>query len=537
MKILADRFNTPEHIVFDHRVFAIVSDGDLMEGLSSEAASIAGHLGLGNIIYIYDDNSITIEGDTTLTFSEDVPKRFESYGWHTLKIDGHDHTAIAQAVQAGIDEKNRPTLISVRTTIGFGSPNQAGTSGVHGAPLGEEEVIASKRNMGFPVEPQFHVPAEVREIFKKRQEALQPVYKSWNKTYKDWQAANPEKYQRWQSMKERTVPKDLESQLMDVLPDKPTATRGIGGKVLNRAASVIPSIIGGSADLSPSTKTNIVNQSSIKKGDFSGMNLHFGIREHGMGGILNGMSLYGGFIPYGSTFLVFSDYMRPAIRLASIMNQQVIYVFTHDSIFVGEDGPTHQPVEHAAVLRAIPGVTVFRPADGMETAMAWSFALRNKNGPTAILLTRQTVPELNRPSVFVPELIQKGGYVVASENQSRPDVILVATGSEVSISIEAKAILEDQGKSVRVVSMPSVDVFLQQEKPYRNSVIPENIPVTVVEAGIEQGWHQITCAPFQFIGMRGFGASGPYKVLAEKFGFTGSAVAEMVSCWLKEMIN
>ncbi|MBN2105114.1 transketolase [bacterium] len=535
MKILADRFNTPEHPVFNHHVYAIVSDGDLMEGISSEAASIAGHLGLGNIIYIYDDNSITIEGNTELAFSEDVPGRFESYGWHTVKIDGRDHEAIAQAIQSGINEKEKPTLICAKTIIGYGSPNQAGTSGVHGAPLGEEEVIAAKKNMGFPSESSFYIPDEVREIFCKRKDQLKPVYDEWTVLYKDWQISNPEKFELWRSMKDRNIPEDLEEKLVAALPEKPMATRGLGGKILNLAVTLVPSIIGGSADLSPSTKTNIVNQSSIKKGDYSGMNLHFGIREHAMGSILNGMALYGGLIPYGSTFLVFSDYMRPAIRLASIMNQQVIYVFTHDSIFVGEDGPTHQPVEHAAALRVIPGVTVFRPADGLETAMAWAFALRKKNGPTALLLTRQTVPVLNRDSDFNPEIIQKGGYVIARENQDNPDVILVASGSEVSIAVEAKTILEGQGKCVRVVSMPSPETFWQQDQAYQDSVIPGHIPVALIEAGVEQGWHKLTRAPFLFIGMRSYGASGPYKVLAEKYGFTGSAVAEMAACWLKEL--
>ena len=534
MKILAARFNTNEQKIFNHHVYAIVSDGDLMEGISAEAASIAGHLGLGNLVYLYDDNTITIEGKTDLAFSEDIPKRFEAYGWHTMKIDGHDHAAISNAIQAGIEETEKPTLICAKTTIGYGSPNQAGTSGVHGAPLGEEEILASKKHMGFPVEPAFYVPEEVRDIFRKRQNALKSEYDTWNALYETWQKQHPEKNELWTNMKNRTLPDDLESQLIAALPEKPTATRGIGGKVLNKAVTLVPSIIGGSADLSPSTKTNIVDQPSIRKGDYAGMNLHFGIREHGMGGILNGMALYGGFIPYGSTFLVFADYMRPSIRLASIMNQQVVYVFTHDSIFVGEDGPTHQPVEHAAVLRAIPGVSVFRPADALETAMAWAFALKKKDGPTAVLLTRQTVPNFERDSDFNPKMIQKGGYVLLEE-EGTPDMILVASGSEVSISAEAREILRQQGKSIRVVSMPSLDTFLSQDQTYRESVIPGNIPVTVVEAGIDQGWYKLTRAPMQFLGMRGFGASGPYQVLAEKYGFTGPAVAEMSACWLKEI--
>ncbi|MBN1780675.1 transketolase [bacterium] len=534
MKILAARFNTPDAAIFDHHVYAIVSDGDLMEGISSEAASIAGHLGLGNLIYLYDDNAITIEGKTHLSFSEDVAKRFEAYGWHTIRIDGHDHEAIGKAIQAGIDEMERPTLICAKTTIGFGSPNMAGTSEVHGAPLGEEELLASKRNMNFPAEPSFYVPDEVRAVFKNRAEELKTVYEAWQSLFAAWKTAHPDQYRLWMQMKDRELPDDLESQLISSLPEKASATRGLGGKVLNKAVQIVPSILGGSADLSPSTKTDIGGKGSVLKNDYCGANLHFGIREHAMGGMLNGMALYGGFIPYGSTFFVFSDYMRPSIRLAAIMNLQIVYVFTHDSIFVGEDGPTHQPVEHAAALRSIPNVTVFRPADALETAMAWAFALRRKTGPTAILLTRQTVPNLERAEAFDPKTVYKGAYVVRKESKGEPDVIIAATGSEVSISVEAAAILEAENVSVRVVSMPSPDTFWKQDAAYQAAVIPENVPVAVVEAGIEMGWHKITRAPFLFIGMQGYGASGPYKLLAEKYGFTGQAVAGRVASWLKK---
>jgi transketolase len=519
----------------DHHIFAIVSDGDLMEGVSSETASIAGHLGLGNLIYLYDDNQITIEGKTDLTFSEDVQKRFEAYGWHTVRIDGHDHAQIAKAIQAGIDETERPTLILAKTHIGFGSPHKQDTSEVHGAPLGAEELLATKKALGWPLEPAFYVPDEVRDLFAKRNEELQPVYSAWQSRFAAWQKKNPDAAKRLQSLMDKTVPDNLETELISVLPDKPAATRGVGGKVLNKAVKLVPAIYGGSADLSPSTKTDIVGAASISKSDFSGRNLHFGIREHGMGSILNGMALYGGFIPYGSTFMVFADYMRPPIRLSAIMEAQVVYVFTHDSIFVGEDGPTHQPVEHLAALRTIPGVTVFRPADGLETAMAWAAAIRKKNGPTVLCLTRQNVPILPHAVGFDPKTIQKGGYVLSKESGAKPDVLLVATGSEVGVVVEASKLLGQAGKAVRVVSMPSLEAFRAQDDAYQASVIPPAVPVVVVEAGIAQGWHAITRAPLLFLGMSGFGASGPYQILAEKYGFTSSSVAEKTKAWLAKI--
>jgi transketolase len=533
MKILASRFNIAEYPIFDHHVYAIVSDGDLMEGISSEAASIAGHLGLDNLIYIYDDNSITIEGKTDLTFSENVSCRFESYGWNTIKIDGHNHEAIARAIQSCLDSQ-KPSLICARTTIGYGSPN-ANTSEVHGAPLGKENLAAAKANLGFPPEPAFFVPDEVLKLFAKRKADLQKEYKAWNTLYTKWEKACPEQARLLKDQLEKRIPQDIENLLIGALPDKPGATRAHGGKVINRAAECVSALLGGSADLSPSTKTDIKGKPSVQRGCYSGANLHFGIREHAMAGILNGMSLYGGFIPYGSTFLVFSDYMRPSIRLAALMKLQILYIFTHDSIFVGEDGPTHQPVEHAAALRTIPGLDVFRPADALETAMAFSFALKRKDGPTAVLLTRQTVPNQQRISGFDPKTIYKGGYVLSREDGKSADVVMVATGSEVSVAMEAKNILKEQGLSVRVVSMPSVEVFDIQDNDYRESVVPGNVPITVIEAGIEQGWHKLTRAPLQFIGMKGFGTSGPYEILAEKFGFTGQAVAEMTGCWLKKL--
>lgn len=522
-----------EQLPVDHNIYAIVSDGDLMEGLSAEAASLAGHLGLDNLIYIYDDNQITIEGSTELAFTESIKPRFEAYGWQVIQIDGHDHEQIAKALQAGAQEKSRPTLIQAKTHIGFGSPNKQDTAGVHGAPLGKEEMAATKANLGWPEDASFYVPEEVSALFAQRAAELKSEYETWQKQFSDWKTANAEEAALLEKMIERVIPDDLEEQLIASLPGKDSATRGLGGKILNKAAEIIPAIYGGSADLAPSTKTDIVGAASIVKGDFSGKNLHFGIREHAMGSMLNGMALYGGFIPYGSTFMVFSDYMRPPIRLASIMNQQVVFVFTHDSIFVGEDGPTHQPVEHMAALRTIPGLSTFRPADGLETAMAWAFALRKQNGPTAMALTRQTVPELTREDGFEPRVVQKGGYVLKSAT-STPDVILAASGSEVGVAVEAADMLAEQGKNVQVVSIPSLETFLGQDAEYQSRVINPDCPLVVVEAGIQMGWNQLKSNGLLFIGMSGFGASGPYQELAVKYGFTAENVAGKTAEWLNK---
>ena len=532
-QILAAQF---PGLPLNHHVFAIVSDGDLMEGITAEAASIAGHLKLGQIVYIYDDNSISIEGSTDLAFTEDVGKRFEAYGWQVLRVDdAHDHAKIEKALESGIQETGKPTIIIATSHIGFGSPHKVDTSDVHGSPLGPDELKATKEQLGWPLEPEFYLPDDVANLYQKRGEKLQSDYAAWQKEFDAWKEKNPDAFKTLQNMLDKKLPVDLDEQLLSIGHEKPTATRVLGGKVLNKAASIVPSIYGGSADLSPSTKTDIVGAASIEAGKFDGRNLHFGIRENAMGSILNGMALYGGFIPYGSTFLVFSDYMRPAIRLAALSHLQVAFVFTHDSIFVGEDGPTHQPIEHIASMRAIPNVDLWRPADVTETAMAWSATLNKKNGPSVLCLTRQNIPLLEKPASFKPSDILKGGYLLAKEKGNKADVVIVATGSEVYISVEAKKILEDQGKSVRVVSVPCLDLFNKQNETYKKSLIPDNVPVVVVEAGISQGWHAITRAPFLMIGMETFGVSGPYQLLAEKYGFTGPAVAEKTAQFLKSL--
>lgn len=531
-KMMAERFNTPDFDVIHHWVYAIVSDGDLMEGVSAEAASLAGHLGLGNLIYFYDDNRITIEGSTSLTFSEDARKRFEAYDWQVITIDGHDHAAIAEAIEQAQAETERPSLIQAHTHIADGSPNKHDTAGAHGAPLGAEEVIATKENLGWPVEPTFFVPDEVKALFADRVTELHKEYEQWQEGFKAWTDAHPDLAELWRAHMTKAVPDDIEIQLLKAIPDKEEATRNLSGAVIQQAAEVVSALCGGAADLDPSTKTAIKSASSIAPGAFGGRNFHFGIREHAMGAILNGLSLYGGLIPYGATFLVFSDYMRPPIRLAAMMGIQVIYVFTHDSVFVGEDGPTHQPIEQIVALRAIPNLTVIRPADGVETALAWAWALKHKTGPTALILTRQTVPLIKRPTVSPSDLVERGGYVLSEAEGEPPDIVLVATGSEVAVALDAKEILTEKGHAVRVVSMPSVEIFLAQPQRYQASVLPSDACIVSIEAGRSDGWYRFVGRDGLVIGIDRFGASAPYKVLAEKFGFTGPQVAERVLAYV-----
>jgi len=535
-KMAGARYNAEGFNLFgNHHIFAIVSDGDLMEGVSAEAASLAGHLGLGNLVYFYDDNQITIEGSTNLTFSESVNARFNAYGWHTVEVDGYDHEQIASAIESGMDETERPTLILVRTIIGYGSPNMKGTADVHGTPLGVDELIATHKNLDFSEDHRFYIPDEVSELFRRRVDELRESYLDWKKQYERWCKEYPGKAARWKASCEKQIPDSIEKDLIETIRDEKGATRALSGKVMQKIAERVENFCGGSADLAPSTKTYLKAFASIAPNQFEGRNLHFGIREHAMGSMLNGMALYGGLIPFGATFFVFSDYMRPAIRLAALMKIQVIYVFTHDSLFVGEDGPTHQPVEHLAALRAIPGLTVIRPADNVETALAWSWALRKTDGPTVLCLTRQSVPNLPRSAEMDISLVNRGGYILLKERHDQPHVILAATGSEVGIAVEAKDLLQPQGVDARVVSLPCLENFLTQTQEYKKSVIPSKVPVVVVEAGIVQGWHQLTSAPFLFLGMKSFGESGPWIDLAEEYGFTGQIVASQISDWMKNL--
>lgn len=518
-----------EKLFGENYVYAICGDGDLMEGVSSEAASIAGHLKLGNIIYFYDDNNITIEGHTDLTFSEDVAKRFESYGWHILRIDAYDHDAIRKAIVEAQNEKEKPTLIITKSVIGFGSPNKANTHDVHGSPLGKDELSATKKNLGWDSEKEFFVPEEVTKVFSSRKQEMKKVYSEWKKEFDAWKKSNPDKADLFDKYIAQWLPENLEEELLEAAPKEPNATRSLSSKVIQKIAQIVPNIVGGSADLAPSTNTYMNGFESIAPGKFGGRNFHFGIREHGMGALLNGIVLYGGFRAFGATFFVFSDYMRPTIRLASIMQIPALYVFTHDSIFVGEDGPTHQPVEHLAVLRAIPNTTVFRPADGIETAMAWSYALRKKDGPVALILTRQKIEAFERDADFTPKDALKGAYIVSKE-KNKLDLVIAASGSEVPVAYEAKKILENE-LSVRVVSIPSREVFEKQDESYKKNLFPSDVPVVVIEAATMTGWGDLFRQKLLTIGMDSFGASGPYKTLAEKFGFTAASVVEKIKKW------
>jgi len=531
-KMTAEKYNDEKHQLFgNHYIYAIVSDGDLMEGISHEAASIAGHLGLGNIIYFYDDNNITIEGNTELTFTENTAKRFESYGWHVLETSAYDHDGIRKAIEAAQAEKNKPTIIITKSLIGFGSPNKVDTSEVHGSPLGADELAATKKNLGWPEDKEFYVPDEVKELFLNRKNELNSQYQKWCGEFEIWEKENSLKAALYKNAMAGELPENLLEELLASVPKEQNATRVLSSKVIQKISELVPYFIGGSADLAPSTNTFMKAFSAIAPGNFGGKNFHFGIREHAMGSLLNGITLYGGFKAFGATFLVFSDYMRPVIRLAALMHLPVTYVFTHDSIFVGEDGPTHQPIEHVPVLRAIPNVTVIRPADGYETAVAWYYALQNKKGPVALILTRQKIEDFGRPEDIKVEDILKGAYVVSKENSEKIDLIIAASGSELPVAADAKKLLPDN-LSIRVVSIPSREIFESQDEEYKNSIFPKDVPVVIIEAATMTGWGDLFRSRMLAIGMTSFGASAPYKTLAEKFGFTGARVAEKINSWL-----
>lgn len=531
-KMTAARFNADKHqLLGNHYIYGIVSDGDLMEGISHEAASIAGHLKLGNIIYFYDDNNITIEGDTSLTFTEDTAKRFEACGWQTLVTDAYDHDGIRFAIKTAQSEKDKPTLIISKSHIGFGSPHKVDTSEVHGSPLGKDELIETKKNLGFPVDKEFYIPEEVKELFAKRKKSLIAEYVNWKKEFDEWKKENPDNADLYEKYISGWLPENIFEELLIAAGKEANATRTLSSKVIQKISELVPNLVGGSADLSPSTNTFMKTFAAIAPGKFEGKNFHFGIREHAMGSLLNGIILYGGFRAFGSTFLVFSDYMRPVIRLASLMKLPAIYIFTHDSIFVGEDGPTHQPIEHLAVLRAIPNVTVIRPADGLETAAAWNYALQNEDGPVALILTRQKIDKIERSSDFDNKELMKGGYIVSKEKGNKVDLVIAASGSEVPVAIAAQKILEEKF-SVRVVSIPSKEIFEKQSEKFKSNVVPNEIPVAVVEAATMTGWGDLFRSRFLPIGMNGFGASAPAQILAEKFGFTGEQVAEKIKAWL-----
>lgn len=528
---LAAEFNKPGYPVVDHYTYVYSGDGCLMEGITAEAASLAGHLKLGRLICLYDDNKITIDGSTELTFTEDVAGRFASYGWQVLKVaDGNDMDAIDNALRQAREDTERPSLIMVRTQIGYGSPNKQGSAEVHGAPLGPEEVLLTKEKMGWPPEPAFYVPEEVLEHCRALAGKLEEQKKEWDELFASYREKYPDLAKRFEDWHSGRIPPSLEEDPELWAFDKAEATRSSSGKIMQALARHLPNLCGGSADLNASAKTYLKGLGDFQAGNYQANNIFFGIREHAMGAIMSGMALHGGLRVFGSTFLVFSDYMKPAIRLAALMGLPVVYVFTHDSIAVGEDGPTHQPVEHLPNLRSIPNLTVCRPADGRETAAAWLCALKRTGGPTAIILTRQNVPQL--PGTGREAC--RGGYVVSPEDADEPHVILMASGSEVSLAIAAQEKLKEEGIAARVVSMMSWELFMEQTAEYRDRVLPPGVEARLaVEAALPMGWERFVGAQGRTIGIDRFGASAPGEVLMEKYGFTVENIVKVVKEMLK----
>ena len=534
---LAACYNRPGFEIIDHRTYAIVSDGDLMEGVAAESASLAGHLQLGKLIYLYDNNHVTLSAGTDITFTEDCIRRFDAYGWHTQTIDdGNDLAAIDRALQAARDETTRPSLIAVRTHLGYGSPHKHDSFEAHGSPLGEDEVRLTKQNLGWPTEPPFYIPDAALAHFRQAVERGARAETEWKTLFAGYANAWPELAQELQQAIKSELPKGWDADIPIFPADaKGMATRVASGKVMNAIAPRLPALIGGSADLDPSTHTvlkglgdfeppdaNAPDQQGSSGGgwNYAGRNLHFGVREHAMGAILNGLAAHGGTLPYGATFLIFSDYMRPPIRLAALTGLHVIYVFTHDSIALGEDGSTHQPVEQLAGLRSVPCLTVIRPCDANETAVAWRVALETRDAPVALVLTRQNVPTLDRSRLAAAEGLRRGAYVLADANGA-PEIILIASGSEVSLVIVAAGKLAAENVRVRIVSMPSWELFDGQPQTYRDSVLPRSIRARLaVEAGVAQGWHRYVGDGGDVLGVERFGASAPGEVMMREYGFT-----------------
>lgn len=518
-RILESRFNKPDHAIVDHYTYAIASDGDMMEGISSEAASIAGHLKLGKLIYFYDNNHITIEGNTDLAFSEDVGMRFEAYHWHVQHVeDANDLTALNKAIDAAKAETEKPSLIIVRSHIAFGSPNKHDTAGAHGSPLGEEEIKLTKENLGWPTQEPFFVPEEVKEFYAQAITRGEEADRQWQKQFAAYKAAYPELAAEWENEQNGVLPEGWDKTIPTFTESDSLATRIASSKVINAIAPNLPALVGGSADLAPSTNTHMNDLGDLEPTS-NGRNLHFGIREHAMGAILNGISLHGGLIPFGATFLIFSDYMRPSIRLAALMNIKTIYVYTHDSIGLGEDGPTHQPVEQLAALRAIPNLTVLRPGDANETAEAWKIAITH-HGPVAMALTRQNLPTQPRNATNAASNVAKGAYIL-SDSPETPKLILIATGSELALAVDSAAKLRQDGVPTRVVSMPSWELFEEQSAEYKESVLPKSVTARVaIEAASPMGWEHYVGNTGNTVTLNHFGASAPAKTLFQQFGFT-----------------
>ena len=524
---LAAQFNRPGQALVDHHTYAIVSDGDLMEGVASEAASLAGHLKLGKLIYLYDDNKISIDGSTDLAFTEDVGRRFEAYSWHVQRVaDGNDLGVVEAAIRAAQAETSRPSLVMCRTHIGFGSPAKQDTSKAHGEPLGEDELRRTKQNLGWPESPAFLVPEEVRHEFRKSVERGMAWEADWRQRAQAYAVAFPAEAARWEQFLSGQLPDGWDAGLPRFAPNDPAvATRAVSGKVIQAVYASIANLVGGSADLAPSNNTYVGDGGEFQAGTPAGRNFRFGVREHAMGAMANGMAVHGGLRPYVATFLVFADYMRPAIRLAALMRIPVIFIFTHDSIGLGEDGPTHQPIEHVMALRVIPDLRVIRPADATETVEAWRAALAH-HGPTCLILTRQNLPNLDRTGEQPGGGVERGAYVLAEAAGGTPRLILIATGSEVVLAVGARQILQDRGVPARVVSMPSWELFEAQPQAYRDAVLPPAVTARLaVEAGTPLGWHKYVGLGGDVVGLSRFGASAPAQVLFEQFGFTAANVA------------
>ena len=526
---LAARYNKEGSEIIDHYTYVVAGDGCLQEGISHEACSFAGHNKLGKLIMLYDSNNITIDGPTHISFTEDTRKRFEAYGWQVLEIDGHDYDQINVAIAEAKKEKSKPSIIICKTIIGFGSPNRAGTSKAHGEPFPAEEIELMKEKLGLPKDKSFFVPDEISDLRAKTQEKGESLENKWNELWENYKNKNQEAAKEL----ENSIKGEISKEALDIPQfgsEKAIATRSASGTVLNHIAKYIPQLIGGSADLTPSNNTLPAGEESFSPENPKGRYIRYGVREHGMAAIMNGMALHGGVLPYSGTFFVFSDYMRPAMRMSALMEQQVVYVLTHDSIGLGEDGPTHQPEAHLWAYRTIPNMTVIRPMDANETAEAWKSALKNKKGPTCLVLTRQNLPVYDRAGLgwAKSEEAQKGGYVLCEDEDF--EAIIIATGSEVELAVEAKAKLNEQGVKVRIVSMPSTNIFDEQSQEYKESVLPKNILKRVaVEAGVTLGWYKYVGLEGRVIGLDRFGASAPYKTLYKEFGITTDAIVEAVN--------
>ena len=526
---LAGRYNKKGYEIINHYTYVIAGDGCLQEGISHEACSFAGHNQLGKLIMLYDSNNITIDGPTHISYSEDVEKRFEAYGWQVIKINGHDFEQIIEAIKEAKSEKSKPSIIICETVIGFGSPNRAGTSKAHGEPFPAEEIVLTKEKLGLPIDKSFFVPEEIVDLRKITQEKGEKIQNQWNALWDNYK----NKYSELAEELEKSMKGEISEKAFDIPTfgsEKAIATRSASGIVLNHIAQYIPQLMGGSADLTPSNNTLPAGEESFSPENLKGRYVRYGIREHGMAAIMNGLSLHGGILPYSGTFFVFSDYMRPAMRMSALMEQQVIYVLTHDSIGLGEDGPTHQPEAHLWAYRMIPNMCVVRPMDANETAEAWKIALKNKKIPTCLVLTRQNLPVYDREKLgwAKAEEAQKGGYVLCEDKDF--EAIIIATGSEVELAIDAKSKLNEQGVKVRVVSMPSTNIFDNQPEDYQESVLPKNITRRVaVEAGATLGWYKYVGTHGKVIGLDRFGASAPYKVLYQEFGITSDAIVEAVN--------